>query len=287
MQILPPLTVLTETFLRWPTLSFDASEMKRFLHRNRQSRKEAFVVGTLFASFALLGSPFAADARNEGNEAKNLAQMNCGAVIECTTPDGKAAEVATASDLNEGAAALIMDDDTVSCPLKEGQTTFVIKLPAAFVLDRFTFVNENAAAAGELRISISNDQFPAASDKWVEVDGDVTFTNKRLFNLSMVGIEARYVKLAFNVRLAGRIAALGFYGEESMRSFSERALHLVRAGSGSAAAKVTRVANKTHGRRIEDSLNFDFANLYAATRKLLANESEGVANVAGPRRPDL
>ena len=286
MQILPPLTVLTETFLRWPTLSFDAIEMKRFLHRNRQSRKEAFVVGTLFASFALLGSPFAADARNEGNEAKNLARMNCGAVIECTTPDGKAAEVATASDLNEGAAALIMDDDTLSCPLKEGQTTFVIKLPAAFVLDRFTFVNENAAAAGELRISISNDQFPAASDKWVEVDGDVTFTNKRLFNLSMVGIEARYVKLAFNVRLGRphRCAWIETLKEEELRVPGIAAYYVIMLVDN---GRLDRARSFLVDAKRAALLPEEEQLLAAATRKLLANESEGVANVAGPRRPDL
>ncbi|MBA2622703.1 MAG: hypothetical protein H0U88_03655, partial [Chthoniobacterales bacterium] len=251
--------------------------MKRFPFPHSKRRKAVCTFNALLV-VAALRSSFAADLENQSNEAKNLARMNCGAQIECTTPDGKVAEVATASDLNKSAAALIMDDDTVSCPLQEGQTTFVVKLPTAFVLDRFTFVNENAAAAGELKISVSNYQLPAASSKWVEVDGHVTFTSKRLFNLSMVGVEARYVKLAFLVRTAGRIAALGLYGGESLQSFSERNLHLVRAENGVTNARITQVANKAGGSNIEDSLNFDFASLYAHARIVYVSSGASAAS---------
>jgi hypothetical protein len=55
-----------------------------------------------------------------------------------------------------------------------------------------------------LKISVSNYQLPASSPKWVPVDGNVNFTHKRLFNLSMLGVEARYLKLSFRVEDAGR-----------------------------------------------------------------------------------
>src|SRR5438067_1960055 len=88
------------------------------------------------------------------NEAKNLARMNCGARIECITPDGHHTSIAP-NDRNEnGASNLIMDDDTVSCPLHTGDTTFIISLDRRSVLDRFTFINENAAARGDLRIAV-------------------------------------------------------------------------------------------------------------------------------------
>ena len=218
-----------------------------------------------------------AAAADDANDAKNLARMNCGAQIECTTPDGRVSEVAAASDANQSAAALIMDDDTLSCPLQEGRTTFVIKLPSAALLDRFTFINENATAAGDLKISVSNYQLPAESEKWVDVDGHISFSRKRLFNLSMVGVEARYVKLAFNVQKAGRIAALGLYGGQSLESFSRRNLHVIREGAGDG---FMRVSNKAARATLEDSLNFDFANVYARARVVYA--SSGV--FSGARR---
>jgi hypothetical protein len=115
-------------------------------------------------------------------------------------------QVVPASEPEKSAAALIMNDDTLRCPLQEGETTFVIKLPAS-VLDRVTFLNENAAAAGELKIFVANDQLPAASAKWTAVDGRVAFAHKRRFDVSLLGVDARYVKLEFNVQKASRTAA--------------------------------------------------------------------------------
>ena len=75
--------------------------------------------------------------------------MNCGAQIECIMPDGRRGAIASRTSSDASPTALIMDDDTISCPLQGGETTFVIALPKAALLDRFTFVNENAAARGE------------------------------------------------------------------------------------------------------------------------------------------
>lgn len=129
--------------------------------------------------------------------------------IECTTPDGRVVEVQTASTRNPNAPALLVGDDTLSCPLQEGETTFVIKLTGASFLDRFNFVNQNAAAAGRLKISVSNDPLPVTSPKWVDVDGNIAFNKKRLFNVSTVGVEARYVKLSFRVDKVDRLATVG------------------------------------------------------------------------------
>lgn len=99
--------------------------------------------------------------------------------------------------------------DSLRCPLREGVTTFVVRLPKGSQRDRFTFINENAAVRGELKISVSNDKLAASDPRWTSVDGTISFNHKRLFNLSMVGVDANYVKLSFNVEKADRIAALG------------------------------------------------------------------------------
>ncbi|MEP6809499.1 MAG: hypothetical protein ABI992_04595 [Chthoniobacterales bacterium] len=128
--------------------------------------------------------------------------------VECTTPDGRMVAVPTQNTPNSPGPALLVGDDTLACPLQQGETTFVIKLSGASFLDRFTFVNENAEAAGRLKISVSNDPLPADSAKWVQVDGNIAFNRKRLFHVSTVGVDARYVKLSFVVDQAERIAAV-------------------------------------------------------------------------------
>jgi hypothetical protein len=92
-----------------------------------------------------------------------------------------------------------MDRDTVSSPLPEGDTTFIIFLAQSSTLDRFTFINENKPAHGELRIAFATEKLSANSDKWTSVDGAVPFKHKRLFNVSMLGVEAKYVRLIFHV----------------------------------------------------------------------------------------
>jgi hypothetical protein len=121
------------------------------------------------------------------------------AQIEYIAPDGKFSSLSAANPSAHESAAAFLDGNTVSCALKEGETTFIIELPAAATSDRFTFLNENAAACGELRIAVSNSALPADSPKWTEVDGIVPFAHKRLFKLSMLGVETKFVRLSFKV----------------------------------------------------------------------------------------
>ena len=94
---------------------------------------------------------------------------------------------------------LVMIRDTVSSPLREGDTTFIIFLAGSSTLDRFTFINENKPARGEFRIAVANEKLSADSDKWTSADGAVPFKHSRLFNVSILGVEAKYVRLTFHV----------------------------------------------------------------------------------------
>lgn len=118
--------------------------------------------------------------------------------IEYIAPDGKLCSLSPTNHAIQSTAAFV-DSNTVSCTLKEGETTFIIELPKNPAPDRLTFLNENAAACGELRIAVSNSPLPADSPKWTEVDGIVPFAHKRLFKLSMLGVETKFVRLSFRV----------------------------------------------------------------------------------------
>lgn len=185
------------------------------------------------------------------NPAKNLARMNCGATIDLIGPDGR---IVAVTNKESSASALLLDDDTLNYPLPEGDTTFVVSFPRTSALARFTFVNENAAAAGEMKVAVSNYRLPAQSPKWNEVSSSTSFTGKRLFDLSLLGTEARFVRLSFHVTKSGTIAGLGLYGSQSLQKFAAR------------QQGVVRVTNTAATRRLEDMLNFNFANLYARAR---------------------
>ena len=119
--------------------------------------------------------------------------------IEYIAPDGQFSSLTAAHPAPHKPTAAFVDNDTVSCVLREGETTFIIELPNNSPRDRFTFLNENAAACGELRIAVSDSALPVDSPKWTEVDGIVPFAHKRLFKLSMLGVETKFVRLSFKV----------------------------------------------------------------------------------------
>jgi len=229
-----------------------------------------FFCATIALTLAICGSGATAAEPTitaKSNEAKNLARMNCGAQIECITPDGQYTPIALSGQNGNGASVLIMDDDTVSCPLREGDTIFIVTLGRSSTLDRLSFVNENAAARGELRIAVSNDKLPANSDKWTPVDGSVAFHHKRLFNFSLLGVEAKFVRLTFHVQREGRIAALGLYGDRTINDFAAQESGIIRA------------SNSLHSLNPADTVNFNFANLYA--RAHVVYVSSGRRGLAG------
>lgn len=151
------------------------------------SRLIAICLGSLIGTF----SPTVSSSY--GNGATNNPK------IEYISPDGKLASLSPDHATIPQSTAAFIDRDTISCSLKEGETTFIVALPKDARGDRLTFLNENAAACGELRIAVSNSPLPADSPKWTEVDGIVPFAHKRLFELSMLGVDTKFVRLSFRV----------------------------------------------------------------------------------------
>ena len=149
--------------------------------------------GSIFLGVAL------AITLNGAHSASAQAPANKTPQIEYIAPDGKFSSLSAANPEAHRSTAEFVDGSTVSCALKEGETTFIIELPKNQTSDRFTFLNQNAAACGELRIAVSDSALPADSPKWMPVDGIVPFAHKRLFKLSILGVETKFVRLSFRV----------------------------------------------------------------------------------------
>ena len=107
--------------------------------------------------------------------------------IECLAP-GRAESI-----------SLTMSGAEIRYPLRCGVTSFIIHLGAPGQWRCFTLVNGNMAAAGKLSIATSNRRLAADNPRWSAVDGAVRFRHKRFFALSLLGIDAQFVKLTFQV----------------------------------------------------------------------------------------
>jgi hypothetical protein len=223
---------------------------------------------TLSAGFAFRPIQAAeGDATDSSNKAKNLARMNCGTRINWISAD-----TASTSNLLSRATApaddLILDDNTLNCRLHEGENTFLITLQGISLLDRFGFINEQAEAAGTAQISVSNYRLPLNDRNWVSTNNSFSFTGKRFVNVSLVGTEAKYVKVSFQVKKPGTVAGLGLYGQKTLESFAEQ--------QGKARSK--SAAYTTAATNLQDNLNFNFANLYARARVVYV--SSGATDLA-------
>ena len=85
--------------------------------------------------------------------------------------------------------------------LPRGATSFVIRLPGPAKDRSIYFVNQNAATQGQLLIAVSNQALLVDSPLWSAVEGAIRFRHKRLFAVSLVGVEAKYVRLTFQVEV--------------------------------------------------------------------------------------
>jgi hypothetical protein len=234
-------------------------------------RRHALAATSVFATLSCcLWAAAGADTPSDGpwNRAKNLARLNCGAHIDRILPGDGIVSVAVATDRNENPAALVLDDNTLSCPLSVGDNTFIVTLPRIAVLERFAFINQNAATHGDFELSVSNYRLGSNDPKWIPVQTSTRFTGQRLVNFLVMGVEAKYVKLSFHVQKEGRLAGIALYGSRTLEGFADR--HVLRAQSAYTFAS-TRPASVT---RPEDTLNFNFANRYAHGRVAYVSSGE-------------
>lgn len=120
------------------------------------------------------------------------------AVLSCLsfTPTNRAGAESVFS--NDEAGVTVLNSNTVRCPLRQGETIFIVSSQGETMLDRLIVVNDNGAR-GELNIAVSNHKLPAASERWKPVEGSIQFSHKRVLNVSLVGVEAKYAKLVFHI----------------------------------------------------------------------------------------
>jgi hypothetical protein len=139
-----------------------------------------------------------ADKVSAAGESSNVARQGGAVRIESITPEGRSERATVSEQIDKN----VSENGALSfnCRLAEGDNTFILALPSQSALDHLVFVNENATASGRLRISVSDQELPAVSANWVPVDGSVAFTHKRCFNVSMLGVNAKFVRLTFSVQ---------------------------------------------------------------------------------------
>ena len=240
--------------------------------RVRLANFAVVAVGVALFGIILCSPTFAADNETSlaANKAKNLARFNCGTRIDWISPTGRARVNLLERQRSRAAEQLILEDQTLNCTLPQGENTFVLTLPRISLLDRFSFINEQAAVAGKVEISVSDYRLAPNDSRWQTTDGSFDFSGRRFVNLSLTGIEAKYIRISFSIVKEGSIAGFSLFGATTLESFAER-----KRGSTDGSIGLAYISRDIP---LSDMVNFNYANLYANARVVYV--SSGTKTVA-------
>ncbi|MEY2539072.1 MAG: hypothetical protein QOG67_2812 [Verrucomicrobiota bacterium] len=230
----------------------------RLLTRRRGSGV-TIIIGLLACSILMPPSTRAADAEGSdaANNAKNVARINCGTRIDWISPGATGLINISSREQTASAESLLLDDQTLNCRLSRGDNTFVLTLPRISLLNRFSFINEQATASGSVEIFVSNYRLSPNDSRWQTTNQNVSFSGRRFVNVSLVGIEAKYIRILFHVEKEGAIAGLGLYGQATLQAFAKQ-----QKNDKQSAVSVAYTTPALS----QDGLNFNFANVYAKAR---------------------
>jgi hypothetical protein len=109
--------------------------------------------------------------------------------------------------------SLIDDDATAQVPLKLGQTSVVVDIGLTRTIERFGFFS--FSAAGAVDVYYSNNQ-PTSSDptssSWQSANIHQNFAAKRIVNIDLKALEARFVMVVFRAATPGNIGPMALFG---------------------------------------------------------------------------
>jgi hypothetical protein len=151
-------------------------------------------------------------------QSANLARANIGARLDVQAANAQAANAQ--ADAATASAALLHDDDPLGYPLAEGSTSMILTLPKIEVLNRFNFLN--LTASGKVAISVSNAKQATDGAGWRQVQAPKEFSGADVINCDLGSVEARYVKIDFQIEKSGRIDTFGLFGMSKLGAASGR-----------------------------------------------------------------
>ncbi len=189
---------------------------------------------------------------------ENLARYHFGADVKATPESASLAKLELSSnghDQNTAAAALLCDDPTIGYRLPAGSSSILVALPNIENVQSVSFLNEGAQ--GEMTIAISNAAVPENSPEWRRIESGALSQGAVATKIGPG--EAKYVKLSFNIKQPGRIAAFGVYATPALSDFTMPRPRKVSFEENSESFAL---------------INFNFSDVHAKARALYVSSGD-------------
>ena len=170
-------------------------------------------------------------------------------------------------DRNASVDALLTEDPTLGTPMVQGATSFVLSLKQIEILNTLNFINEGGV--GKVTVSTALTQSAAAEDNWHDTGFVVFDADRRVVSLQIGGIDAKFVKVTFEMAEAGRLYSFGLFGESNI---DEYALQNIDADALSAVQQVTTDARATSN---QDLVDINLLAAYTGARVAYVSSGSG------------
>ena len=162
--------------------------------------------------------------RQRENFPVNLARANLGAEIKSSRPGSIVESVLGTlggEESNQSEFGLISSDTSISYPLPEGATSFIVTLPFLSANNQFTFANDSGGQ-GKVSIFVSSTALEFGSPKWKKASEPVSFATNGSVKVEFPMIEGQWVKIDYQMTKAGRINGFGIFGETKNSGLVEK-----------------------------------------------------------------
>ncbi len=233
------------------------------LNTMSSSAKALFTVLLLGPSIGMAGDVVLQKAppltvRQAPEYPENLARYHFGADVKASPESASLAKLQLSSngqDQNTAAAALLCDDPTTGYRLPAGASSILVSLPNIENIQSISFLNEGTQ--GEMAIAISNADVPENSPEWRRIESSALAQGAVATKIGPG--EAKYVKLSFKIKQAGRIAAFGVYATPALSDFTmPRPRKVSFEGNSESFALI----------------NFNFSDVHAKARALYVSSGD-------------
>jgi|GEM_PF-2817316 len=194
---------------------------------------------------------------------KNLSRHHMGAVV--MSPTESLLLSSDDVDRNRSAHSLLVEDPSIGFPVGTGTSSVELKLAEIEILESLSFSNEGAV--GRVTVSTAITKSAVDENRWQEISYTAFDEEKRAVSVELSGVDAKYVKIEWEVATPGKVHNFGIFGEPRAQEFE-----LKEVGNGQQV-----ISDNTDTHAGIASVDYNLVSVYSGARLAYVSSGSGDA----------
>jgi hypothetical protein len=114
--------------------------------------------------------------------------------------------------------ALLDDDATVQVPFQQGETSIIVDVGIMRTIEHFGFFSFSAAGSVDIYYSSTSPDSAKTTDKsWQSANIHQAFGSRRIVNVDLKSLDARFVMMVFKMNAAGSIGPVALFSSVDLK----------------------------------------------------------------------